>query len=177
MRFKLGCFVQRRASNITIVCGENVRTRRFFIQAKGHGNRIEIGDHAYLNGSISIKGTNVTVRIGHGFDAKDVKTVAWDADITIGDGCLLAGGIEIRSGDIHQIFDIQTDAPLISAEPILIGDRGWIGSHVSVLKGAEIAADSVIGTRSVVTKKFSTPNVVLAGSPAKVVREGVRWER
>jgi acetyltransferase-like isoleucine patch superfamily enzyme len=58
--------------------------------------------------------------------------------------------------------------PLIS-EPTYIGDRCWLGAHVSVLKGVTIGEGSVIGAGSVVTKSLPA-GVVAVGNPARVVR-------
>ena len=46
-----------------------------------------------------------------------------------------------------------------------------------LLKQAQIANNSIVGIRSIVTKKFEKTNVVLAGNPAKVVKTGVNWDR
>jgi acetyltransferase-like isoleucine patch superfamily enzyme len=151
--------------------------KRMRIHIHGKGNRLEIGDNVKLSGVISIFGHGVTVRIGDNFDAKDCKLVAWDANVTIGRDCLFASDIEIRSGDIHRIEDQATGEHLNQAQPIVLSDRVWVGSHVSILKGAKIPPDSVIATRSVVTRKFHQPGLLLGGAPAKVLREGIRWRR
>lgn len=43
-----------------------------------------------------------------------------------------------------------------------------------VLKGVRIGHDSVIGAGSVVTR-MAAAHCIAAGSPARVVRTGVRW--
>ncbi len=170
-------FFHRNARNNLIVCGRNVRVKRLTIQMHGRGNRLEIGDNANLSGMISIYGDGVIVRIGDNFDAKGCKLVAWDADVTIGADCLFADAIELRSGDIHAIFDAASGQRLNPPAPIALGDRVWVGSYASLLKGTAIPADSVVATRAVVTKTFDQPGVVLAGAPARVVRTGVCWKR
>lgn len=39
-----------------------------------------------------------------------------------------------------------------------------------------ISANSVIGGGSIVTKKFETPNVVIAGVPAKIRKKEISWK-
>jgi len=46
----------------------------------------------------------------------------------------------------------------------------WLGDHATVLKGVTVGDNSVIAARAVVTSDVPA-NVVVAGSPAKVVRE------
>ena len=51
----------------------------------------------------------------------------------------------------------------------------WVGNQVIILKGTEIADNCVVGSGSVVTKKF-TNNLVIAGNPARVVKENIDWK-
>jgi len=53
----------------------------------------------------------------------------------------------------------------------------WIGHDVSILPGAKIGDGCVIGAKSLVTGKEFKPFNLLAGNPARVVREGVTWSR
>ncbi len=46
-----------------------------------------------------------------------------------------------------------------------------------ILKGSTIASDSVVGMSSVVAGKCDTPNSVYAGSPAKLRKTGITWDR
>jgi serine acetyltransferase len=45
-----------------------------------------------------------------------------------------------------------------------------------VIKNAKIPNDCVVGACSVVAKAFDDSNVVIAGNPAKVIREDVLWQ-
>ncbi|MBR6364338.1 MAG: acyltransferase [Alphaproteobacteria bacterium] len=95
--------------------------------------------------------------------------------IEIGDDCLFSWGISIRTGDHHTILQQGSHTILNKNKNIKIGDRVWVGSDVLILKGAEIPNDTVIGARSIVTKKFQETNTILAGTPAKVVKHNIEW--
>jgi acetyltransferase-like isoleucine patch superfamily enzyme len=54
--------------------------------------------------------------------------------------------------------------------PIRIGSNVWRGDKVTVLKGVTIADDVIVAANSVVTKDVP-PRVMVAGAPARVIRE------
>lgn len=56
-------------------------------------------------------------------------------------------------------------------EPIVIGDDVWVGANVTILKGVTIGSGSIVATGSVVTRGEYPPRSIIAGNPARVVRE------
>lgn len=90
---------------------------------------------------------------------------------------MLSTDIVIRSGDSHSVIDISTGCRVNLSESIFIGDHVWMGYGVSVGKGAFIQKNTVVGSRSFVNKKFEMGNCILAGTPARVVKKGVIWDR
>lgn len=95
--------------------------------------------------------------------------------IIIGNKCLFSWGIEFRCTDDHTIMDMAGNI-INRATSIEIGDHVWIAKHVTVLKNSKIMENSVIGCNSVVAKQFDKSNVVIAGNPAKIVKENVQWD-
>ena len=55
-------------------------------------------------------------------------------------------------------------------EPVTIGDNVWIGGGVTILPGVSIGDNTVIAAASVVTKSFPD-HVVIAGNPARIIRQ------
>jgi acetyltransferase-like isoleucine patch superfamily enzyme len=76
--------------------------------------------------------------------------------------------------DWHCITN-EKGAVLNPDSEILVGDHVWIGSRVLVMKGVRIARDSVIAAGSVVTRGTYHANVILAGVPAREIRQGTTW--
>ena len=83
--------------------------------------------------------------------------------IQIGDDFVAAPGLHLNSGD-HDPVTFKPK-PL----PIKIGDRVWCGVDVTIISGATIGDDVVIGAGSVVVKDIPS-NSIAAGVPAKVIK-------
>lgn len=90
--------------------------------------------------------------------------------ITIGEGCVIARDVVIRDYDGHYI---QSSGYKI-AEEIYIGRHVWIGNRAMILKGVHIGEGSIVAAGAIVTKDVP-PHCIVAGVPAKVVKENVKW--
>lgn len=86
--------------------------------------------------------------------------------IEIGDGCLI--GQQVVLATLNHDLNPNCRGDMIPA-PIKIGNRVWIGAHVTVLPGVTIGDNSVVGAGAVVTKDVP-PNVVVVGNPARIVK-------
>lgn len=93
--------------------------------------------------------------------------------ITIGDNCAIARNVMIMDFDAHQITHADGTTNKESA-PVTIGDSVWIGAGAIILKGVTIGDHAIIGAGAVVTKDVKA-NTVVAGNPARVIKENVRW--
>lgn len=58
-----------------------------------------------------------------------------------------------------------------STKPIMIGDYSYIGSEIRIAPGGEIPPKCIVGIGSVITKKFEDEYKLIAGVPAKVVKD------
>lgn len=89
-------------------------------------------------------------------------------EVVIGDSCMLANGVYITDSDWHGIYN-RVERPR-KATPVHIGNNVWLGDHATVLKGVSIGDNSIVAARAVVAQDVPA-NVVVAGNPAKVVKE------
>lgn len=118
-----------------------------------------------------------TIRIGRGciFTAVDMRLFDRNGEICIGEDCLFSWDIMMWGSDTHALFDAE--GQLRRGRRIHIGHHVWVGHGCHIGKNTYIADGCVIGWGSVVSGRFEEPNCVVAGSPARVVRRGVQWNR
>ncbi len=55
--------------------------------------------------------------------------------------------------------------------PIVIGDYSYIGSEIRIAPGGEIPPKCIVGIGSVITRKFDDEYKLIAGVPAKAVKD------
>ena len=91
--------------------------------------------------------------------------ISGNATLEIGEGTLWAHNLNIQTSN-HDPLDFDKAIE----KNIKIGKNCWIGGNVSILAGVELGDHVVVGANSVVTKSFPD-NVVIAGCPARVIRE------
>jgi acetyltransferase-like isoleucine patch superfamily enzyme len=87
--------------------------------------------------------------------------------IRIGNNCMFAANVIISDSDWHGIYN--RIRPFRCTKPVTIENNVWLGERVIVNKGVAIGENSVVGAGSVVTKNIP-PNSVAAGNPARVIK-------
>ena len=114
-------------------------------------------------------GTDVRLRVGHGTYLNRGTFVDALESVTIGREVAIGPRCYITDHD-HGTDPARSplDQPMVAA-PTAIGDRCWLGAHVTVLKGVTIGDRTIVGAGSVVTKSLPA-DVVAVGVPARVVR-------
>jgi acetyltransferase-like isoleucine patch superfamily enzyme len=92
--------------------------------------------------------------------------------VKIGDGVFVGHNVsfinDLFPRAVNQDGSLQTDADW-HVEETIIEDRVSIGTSVTILGGVRICEGAMIGAGSVVTKDVP-PGVVVAGNPAKFIR-------
>lgn len=155
-------------SGCTVLCNSTVN---------GHRHRISVGDSCVLqSGAFWFEDNDCKIEIGSRTTiiGADFSITEDSSCISVGSDCLFAYGIDLRTGDSHAIFDLATGKRINHAQNIVIGKHVWIGAFVKMLKGVTVGDHSVVGIGSVVTRDVPA-HCIVAGSPAKIVRENIVW--
>jgi len=124
---------------------------------------------------VSLRVDHGDIEFGANFSTNKNCVFNCERRMTFGENVLLGWNINVRDTDGHQVY-IDGDARQRQKD-VIIGDHVWIGSYSDILKGTVIGKDSVIAWRSLVLKPFPEDNVLLGGSPAKVLSQGVNWKK
>jgi acetyltransferase-like isoleucine patch superfamily enzyme len=165
-------------NSIVIGAGSRFNNVRFLVRGSGH--RIEFGSHCKISrgGLFWFEDEGCTLQVGRNTSMVDVTIAVTEpgSKTTIGEDCMFANDIDIRTGDSHSIVDPASGRRLNPAADVVIGNHVWIAPHVVVLKGVSIGENSVVATGSVVTKSGGA-GVILGGNPAVEIKSGISWSR
>lgn len=136
-----------------------------------------IGDYGSYIGRIRV-GWNCLVSIGDRVTTTGACFVytAESTAVIIGDDCMIAAQVQLRSEDSHAIYDVTSGSRINPSRNIIVGEHVWLAEASSILSGSTIGAGSVIGTRSVVKGKYPN-NCVVAGVPSRILKKNTAWER
>lgn len=90
---------------------------------------------------------------------------------------LIASDVSIQTDDCHTLYKI-TDGMRVNpfGGAVVVDEHVWIGQGVIIMGNSTIGKNTVIGARSFVRGNAFPDNVVLAGTPARVLSDGVNWD-
>lgn len=134
---------------IGVVNSPNLYTTYAYIEARTSESEITFGSNVNINNNFSVTA---------------------EKKVTIGNDCLIGFNCKISDSNFHDLNPknrLQTDP---NPQEVIISNNVFIGNEVTILKGVTIGENCVVAARSVVTKSFQD-NVIIAGNPAKIIRE------
>ncbi len=178
MRFNNGRSVYGGGGNLIIIGNECFLMKCSFV-VKGNNNVIKIENKCKLTGvSFWISGDNNVITIGEGTSVglRTQFAALEGTKVTIGKDCMFSHDIRIRTSDSHSIID-EGGNRINYAEDVVIGNHCWIGMQSLIMKGSVLGNNSVLAARSLLNKKFQESGCIVAGSPAKVIKDNINWDR
>lgn len=155
----VGIFDKRKSPSILDISGTWEVKGRCSI---GHGSKVCVEEGA-------------TLVTGERFQISAEAQIICNKRIVFGNDVLVSWDTLFMDTDYHSIFDSE-GKKINPDEEIHIGDRVWFGCRSIVLKGAKVGNDTVIAANSCVTKDITEhENVIMGGSPMRVMRENISW--
>ncbi len=145
-----------------ILLGSDVRLKGTLISE--YGGKITMGDHS----SIGPKSNIYSVE-----------------NVTVGAYTAISRYVSISDNNNHpvnpedrKIMKVTPDGSperswkYADHKPIIIGENCWIGEFARICKGVTIGEGSIVAANAVVTRDVP-PNCIVAGNPAKIVKENI----
>lgn len=120
-----------------------------YVEARHTKSKISIGNHVSINNNFSVSS---------------------EKSIVIGDHTLIGYNCNISDSNFHDLNPLNREHTDLDPQEVVIGKNVFIGNNVTILKGVSIGDNSVIAASSIVTKSFAE-NLIIAGNPAKIIRE------
>jgi acetyltransferase-like isoleucine patch superfamily enzyme len=148
------------------------------LDAKGERNvGIEIGSDTMIsrNCIMSCKGGNIRIGNGVALGPNSLIHAIEGSDVSVGDHAAIAAFTYlIGGGNYHSE---RLDVPMkkqgtFARGGVEIGSGAWVGSHVQVLDGVRVGADSIVAAGSVVNHDVPMYAVV-GGVPARPIKSRV----
>jgi maltose O-acetyltransferase len=90
------------------------------------------------------------------------------APITLGDDVLLGPAVQLYTAG-HPLDAATRRTAYETARPITLEDDVWIGGGAIILPGVTVGRGAIVAAGSVVTKDVP-PRMIVAGSPARIIR-------
>ncbi len=188
--YKIGKRVRIGFSIIDVgICeiGDDVKIGHFNVFS---GTRdLSIGEHTRIGVLNIFRGGN-TIKIGRYCDIlrqneinsiPEPETVnVADPTCILGDGCMIGASHKIDFTDRVEFgksvilggrnSSVWTHNRQITM-PVSVGDHSYLGSEIRIAPGGAIAANCIVGIGAVITKQLKNENQLIAGVPAREVKE------
>lgn len=147
------------------------------ILIEGSGSEIEIQEVRRFGAIRIIAKNGGRVCLGKSSTVEQGYFLADGSNITVGRDCMISFNVTIRTTDAHGIYDRKDGKLLNPPADVILEDHVWLGQGCTLLKGAHVKRNSVVGAGSVLSGKIYPDHAIIAGIPGKVIREGVFWDR
>lgn len=131
---------------------------------------IEIDDDSKINEQVLIAGIKRPesgLTLGKRTTIMEYSYINPTMPIKIGDDSGIGGHCLLFT---HGSWLNQLDGFPVKFAPIKIGKNVWLPWRVFIMPGVEIGDNVVIGANSLINQSFSS-NLLIAGSPAKIIKE------
>lgn len=90
-----------------------------------------------------------------------------NAKIIVGRNCHIAPNVGLITTN-HDLHDLSKH---VEGKDIVMGDNCWVGMNAMLLPGVILGPNTVVGAGAIVTHSFPEGHCVVAGNPAKQIKQ------
>ena len=159
--------------------GSSARIRNI----RGHSQYIRVGGHTLIAGELLVFAHGGHISVGEWCYIGEGARI-WSSDlVNIGDRVLISHNVNIfdsmthplnaRERHAHFKAILLTGHPMdtnLGERPVIIGNDVWVGANSCILRGVTVGEGAIVGAGAVVIHDV-TPYTIVAGNPARVIRE------
>ena len=176
--------IVKKGKNNIVDIHKTSNIRRLTIEIYGNNNKVIFDENTYLHNTKIIIGfkncpvENCVVKIGKktGFNNVLMQLGESNSRVDVGSNCMFSYGVEINCTDHHSIFD-ENNKLINIGKSVTIGSHVWVCKKVTIMKNTNVPDGCILAEGSIITKHFDKENCVIAGNPAKVVKENIHWDK
>ena len=152
------------------------------IEKREKSAKVSIGSDSLIAGTLVVEAAESHIKIGKNVYIGASTIIDCLDTVIIEDDVLISYQVIIMDSDNHslraseRIKDLNRwrnksyDWSHVNHAPVTICTKAWIGARAIICKGVTIGEGAIVATGAVVTKNVS-PYTIVAGNPARVVRE------
>lgn len=134
---------------------------------------IHLHEHFYFGSGGSIEvGCGAVLKFGNNFNSTGRCIIICRNNIEFDGDVLVSCDTMFMDSDQHTVMDLNHKN---YDGAIKVGNHVWIASKVNVLKNTYIPDGCVIGCGTLLHGRYTCKNSLIAGIPAKVCRQNVKW--
>lgn len=135
------------------------------------GPNIELGNRSVIHEFCLVNTRGGSLKVGEDSSINSFSKLSCKGGVTIGSGVRIGSHFSlVASTHVFEDKDVPIYKQGTSYKGIHINDNVWIGTNVVVLDGVTVGKNSIIAAGAVVNKDVPD-NVIVAGVPAKIIRE------
>lgn len=142
----------------------------------GGGKLLIYSDVKINNGAAITIGPRALLELHSGSTVSDGAKIICFLHITLGEHSDLTWESQMMDFNSHFVRQADGSVPSIFRE-VWIGDHCWIGNRSTVMPGTRLPRRTIVAGGSLLNKDYTLlipTHTLLAGTPAKAVRENVR---
>ncbi len=131
------------------------------------------GNVKITNANFAFEGNNSIVYLSSAMNSLNIN-IQESQNVIIGAECSLSSGVNIRTADIHPIYDNKTMQRVNPAQSVFIGDHVWIGHLAYISRGVKIGSGAIVDNYSFVPHNARIhSNSLVVGNPVRVEKDNV----
>lgn len=138
--------------------------------------RMVVCANVVMRATVNLAG-EASLFVGDGTTMANMRILAANADVSIGDDCQVGEDVVIQASDQHPITDLDSGEVVnFHRRSVKLGRHVWLGRRVLVLPDTQLGDGCIVDAGAVVDRNVAAQTQV-GGAPVQVIRQRAGWSR